>query len=245
MGRIWWIAVFALPLIAQDFYSLEKEAALGRQLAAEAARNTQPLDSAAAGDYVNELGQRLAVKLAGPAFDYTFAVAAGGADNSTHEPLALPGGYIFVPATLFLAAQDEAEFAGMLAHSIAHIAAWHFTRQATRGQFANMSTMNQNQSAALPLGFLRFQRQNELEADRLAVNSLAGAGFDPAALARYIGRVQPEDGGRDQRVAALEDAVQAMPAQAYAAGEAFRGVQEEVRRLMPAPAAKRTPTLRR
>jgi len=245
VGRIWWIAVFALPLIAQDVHSLVKEAALGRQLAAEAARNTQPLNSAAARDYVNELGQRLAAKFAGPAFDYTVAVVTDGADNITHEPLALPGGYIFVPATLFLAAQDEAEFAGMLAHSIAHIAAWHFTRQATRGQFAIISTMNQSQSAALPLGFLRIQRQNELEADRLAVNSMAGAGFDPAALARYIGRVQPEDGGRDQRVAALEDAVQAMPVQAFAAGEAFRGVQEEVRRLMPAPAAKRTPTLRR
>jgi predicted Zn-dependent protease len=277
-----WITVFALPLplllLAQDrpagqavnFYSLEKEAALGRQLAAEATRNTKPLDSAAVRDYVNQLGQGLAAKFSGPAFTYTFAVIASGADNTTHEPLALPGGYIFVPASLFLAAQDEAEFAGMLAHSIAHIARRHYTRQATRGQLANMSTVpliytggwagqamnqNQNQNFSIPLGLLRFHRENELEADRLAADSMAAAGFDPAALARYIGRVQPEDGSRswvfsplparDQRLGRLEDAVRALPAQAYTAGDAFQVVRDEVRRLLPAPALTRPPTLRR
>jgi predicted Zn-dependent protease len=276
MGRIWWIAVLALPVFAQDrptgqgvnFYSLEKEAALGRQLAAEAARHTKLLDSAVARDYVNELGRRLAAKLSGPAFTYTFTIVADGADNTTHEPLSLPGGYVFVGASLFLAAQDEAEFAGMLAHSMAHIAARHFTRQATRGQLANMSTApliymggwagqatHQNQSAAIPLGLLRFHRENELQADRLAADAMAGAGFDPAALARYIGRVQPEEGARpwvfsplptrEQRVGSLEDAVRALPAQAYAVGDAFQVVKEEVRRLMPAPPPTPPPTLRR
>ena len=276
MGRIWWIAVLAVPVLAQDrpagqgvnFYSLEKEAALGRQLAAEVARHTKPLDSTVARDYVNELGQRLAARFSGPAFTYTFAVIAEGAGNATHEPLSLPGGFVFVPASLFLAAQDEAEFAGMLAHSIAHIAARHFTRQATRGQLTNMSTvpliymggwtgqaMNQNQSLSIPLGLLRYHRENELEADRLAADAMAGAGFDPAALARYIGRVQPAEGARpwmfsplptrEQRVGSLEDAVRALPARTYAAGEAFQRVREEVRRLMPAPASTRPPTLRR
>lgn len=57
-----------------------------------------------------------------------------------HEPIAFPGGFIFVPARLILAAQDEDEFAGMLAHSIAHIAERHATRQATRSEITNMST---------------------------------------------------------------------------------------------------------
>ncbi|HXB67954.1 MAG TPA: M48 family metalloprotease [Candidatus Acidoferrales bacterium] len=277
----WWIAVFALPLLAQDrptgqgvnFYSLEKEAALGRQLAADATRNTKPLDSAAVRDYVNQLGAGLAAKFSGPAFTYTFAVISRGADNATHEPLSLPGGYIFVPASLFLAAQDEAEFAGMLAHSIAHIARRHYTRQATRGQLVNMSlgnmstapliymggpagqAMDQNQNLSIPLGLLRLHRENELEADRLAADSMAAAGFDPAALALYIGRVQPEDGSRswvfsplptrDQRLGRLEDAVRALPAQAYAAGVAFQVVRDEVRRLLPTPALTRPPTLRR
>jgi predicted Zn-dependent protease len=235
-SSIWWIAVFTLPLLAQDrpanFYNLEKEAALGRQLAAETARHSKPLDSAAARGYVNELGQRLASKIPGPSITYTFAVVASGADNTTHEPLALPGGYIFVPARLFLAARDEAEFAGMLAHSMAHIAARHDTRQATRGQLVNMST-NQNQGAAIPVGLQRFRRETELEADRLAAEAMAAAGFDPTALARYVGRVQNED------------AVRAMPGQVYAAGDGFQAVREEVRRLMPEPVERKPPTLRR
>jgi predicted Zn-dependent protease len=242
-------------LLAQDrpagsgvnFYSLEKEAALGRQLAAEAARNSKPLDSAAARDYVNELGQRLAAALAGPDFTYTFTVVAEGADSPTHEPAAYPGGYMFVPAALFLAARDEAEFAGMLAHGIGHIAARHYTRQGTRGEVVAMSAggwapqaMNQNQSLAIPLGFIAFQRGNELEADRLAAKAMAGAGFDPAALARYIGRVQPEQGSgprvfsplpaREQRVRAIEEVAGGMPARVYGTGDAFAAVREEVRR---------------
>jgi predicted Zn-dependent protease len=276
MGRIWLVAVLALPVVAQDrptgqgvnFYSLEKEAALGRQLAAEAARHTKPLDSAVARDYANEVGQRLAAKVSGPAFTYTFAVIADGADNTTHEPLALPGGYIFVGASLFLAAQDEAEFAGMLAHSIAHIAARHASRQATLGQLTNMSTVpliymgggagqaiDNNRMVSIPMGLLRFRRENELEADRLAAETMAGAGFDPAALARYIGRVQPEEGARPwvfsplptrrQRIGSLDDAVRALPARAYAAGDTFQAVKEEVRRLMPVPDSTPPPTLRR
>jgi predicted Zn-dependent protease len=54
-------------------------------------------------------------------------------ESTIHEPATLPGGYVFVPAGLFLAAQDEAEFAGMLAHAMGHIALRHGTRQATRG----------------------------------------------------------------------------------------------------------------
>src|SRR5436305_14748332 len=146
---IWLIAAIALPLLAQEpppgqglnFYSLEKEAALGRQLAAEAERHMRPLDSAVARDYVSQLGQRLAAQFSGPAFTYAFAVMASGGDNATHEPLALPGGYVFVPASLFLRAQNGSEFAGMLAHSIAHIAAHHFARQFTRGQLVNMATV--------------------------------------------------------------------------------------------------------
>jgi predicted Zn-dependent protease len=120
------------------------------------------------------------------------------------------------------------------------------------GGWAGQAT-KQNQSASIPLGLLRFHRENELEADRLAADAMAGAGFDPAALARYIGRVQPEEGARPwvfsplptrgQRVGSLEDAVRALPAQTYAAGDAFQGVKEEVRRLMPAPPSTRPPTL--
>jgi predicted Zn-dependent protease len=92
-----------------------------------------PLDNAAALDFVKRLGARLAAQLPEPRFDYTFAVTASDQSNVLHEPLSLPGGYIFVPTSLFLTVQDEAEFAGMLAHAMAHVANRDGTRAATRG----------------------------------------------------------------------------------------------------------------
>jgi predicted Zn-dependent protease len=273
-----WLLV-ALPLLSQDrpagkgvnSYSLEKEAALGAQLAADVTRATEPLDSQAVRDYVNQLGQRLARRFPESALTYTFAVIATDPASATHEPLGLPGGYIFVPAGLFLAVQNEAEFAGMMAHAMAHVAAHHYTRQATRGEITNTagaplicmggwsrSAMGQGQSIAIPLGLLSFQRLCELEADRLAVSAMAEAGFDPAALANYIILVQPPEDdaqpaavsslpARDQRVAALREAIQKVPARAYPASGTsqngvFPGIQDEVRRAMPAPPP--APTLR-
>src|SRR5262245_17734472 len=67
---------------------------------------------------------------------FTFSVIAEDPCTTVHEPAALPGGYVFVSAALFLAAQNEAEFAGMVAHAIVHIAERHGT-QATRGQAVN------------------------------------------------------------------------------------------------------------
>ena len=187
-----------------NFYSKEKEAALGAQLAGEVRQKITAIDSAAVQDYVARLGARLIAQIPDTGFTFTFTVAAGGMDGGIHEPLALPGGYIFVPASLFLAARNEAEFAGMLAHSIAHVAARHGTRQATRGEVVNIASvplvymggwtgyaLQQSAAAAIPLGFLRFQRALELEADRLAIGMMAGAGCDPHALVRYIGRVNP------------------------------------------------------
>src|SRR5205085_5721253 len=116
-----------------NFYSIEKEIALGRQLAAEFQRNTTSFVSPATQTYIDDLGRSLAAQAGNPVFTYTFALIA---DDPTvlHEPTAFPGGFVFVPARLILAAKDEGELAGMLAHTIAHVAARHATRQASRGE---------------------------------------------------------------------------------------------------------------
>ncbi|HYW46304.1 MAG TPA: M48 family metalloprotease [Bryobacteraceae bacterium] len=231
-----------------NFYSLEKEAALGAQLAAEVRKVNPPLESGAVTAYIGQIGRRLAAQLPPGGVSFTFAAITGPAEN--HEPIALPGGYIFVPSSLILAAQGEAEFAGMLAHAVAHVAERHGTRLATRGELANLASLpliymgGWTGSTALPLGFVNVQRQLELEADRLAVRLMAGAGWDPAALARYIERVQPAGQpamtsplpARDLRVAALNEAIGALPAASYEVGEGLGAIQEEVRRLVPQPA---------
>src|SRR5664279_3703332 len=157
-----------------NFYSIEKEQALGAQLAAEYRRQARVIDAPSVNAYLDELGQRLAAQPPATGFTYTFELAD---DDQAwiHEAAAFPGGPVFVPAGLILAAADEDELAAMLSHAIAHIATRQETRQQTRGQIVNYATIpliqmgGWNGSAirqganVVPIAFLAFQRKNELE----------------------------------------------------------------------------------
>ena len=142
LSRFWALPLLACALRAQgnapdrgaNFYSLEKERALGAQLAAEYRRSVTVIENAAVNAYLTDLGRRIAARSQGPDFTYTFELV----DDNTllNEAPAFPGGAIFVPAQLILAARSEDELAGMMAHSIAHIAARHGTKQATKGEIS-------------------------------------------------------------------------------------------------------------
>jgi predicted Zn-dependent protease len=247
-----------------NFYSVEKEAALGKDLAAQVQGQTTPIQSMLVADYVNRVGARLAARIDGAPFPYTFVVIAGEGANETHECIAVPGGYAFVPSSLILAAKDEAEFAGMLAHSMVHISERHSSRLATRAEIANQAAIplislggwsgyaiRQAASVQIPAGLMGFQRTFETEADTKAVSIVSAAGFDPAALVRYIGRVPAVEApgtnarvfaalpAREERVAAMNSAIQALPRTTYAAPnpDEFMRIQDEVRRLAPAQVA--------
>ncbi|MBI4907323.1 MAG: M48 family metalloprotease [Acidobacteria bacterium] len=139
------IGLLALPMLAQqseNAFSLEKERVLGEALAAGVRRQSKPLEDARVDAYVKRVGAQLVAQLPGSAFPYNFEVIVSEAT----EPISLPGGHIFVPANLLLSTQNEAEFAGVLAHSISHSALRHGTRSATRGQITN--------TASIPLIFM-------------------------------------------------------------------------------------------
>ncbi len=237
-----------------NFYSVEKEAAIGKQFAADLRQRTRPIDSPSVQKYLDRFGQRIAAQIRDAKFPFTFSVIADDPCRMIHEPAALPGGYVFVPAALFVAAQDEAEFAGMLAHAMQHTAQRHGTRQATRGQIVNYASIplifmsgwggGCSEGQAVPLAFFALQRSNELEADALAVQTMAHAGFNPAALVRYIERVQLQPAAnepkvfsalpdRDERIARMRLLIEHVQPSNYAApGEEFTAIQREVRRLM-------------
>jgi predicted Zn-dependent protease len=237
--------------VGVNFYSIEKEKALGAQLAVEYRRQQRMFDASSVNAYLNELGQRLAAQAPATGFNYTFELVD---DDNTwmHEATAFPGGPVFVPASLVLAAADEEELAGMLAHAIAHIATRPGTRQVTQGQFAHQATVPLivmggrsgyaiRKGDALPTGFLAFQRKNELESDQLAVRILSSAGYDPQGLARYIEREQPPDPPlrnttapypeKDQRLAALQSAISQLPPAAYAAHPVLDAIHQDVTQL--------------
>src|ERR1035441_2317180 len=113
-----------------DIHSVEKEKALGAQLAAWYRQHSHVPDAPTVNAYLDELGQRLAIQAPATGFTYTFELA-DAEQTRLHEPAAFPAGPVFVPASLILAAADEDELAAMLAHAIAHIATRPLTRQST------------------------------------------------------------------------------------------------------------------
>lgn len=228
-----------------------KEAALGAQFAAEVRKASKPLDSPLVGKYVERIGQELAAGLpvVGPVFTFDVLAGPGG---PTHEPVALPGGYIFIPTGLLLAAESEAEFAGMLAHASAHSAAHRGAREATAGHGIPVIFMGGwSNLGVFPVGFMNVMRGVELEADRIALQTVSSAGYDPTGLLDYIERVQIDDDRepylplpiRATRLAGLKRAIAESPPRDYASGTGeFERVQDEVRALTEKP--RRAPSLR-
>lgn len=180
-----------------NFYSLEREIALGKQLAQEVEREAKLVDSGPA-EYLNRLAQNLARNS-----DIKVPVTAKMIDSGEVNAFALPGGFLFVNLGLILKADSEAELAGAIAHEIAHAAARHGTRQASRGQIVNIASLpliflggwagfavRQGAGLAVPMAFLNFSREFEREADLLGLQYMYMAGYDPTAFIDFFERIE-------------------------------------------------------
>src|SRR5690242_5842670 len=119
-----------------NFYSIEKEIALGKQLAQEIEREAKLVDDPLPAEFVNRLAQNLARNS-----DIKVPVTAKLIDSDQVNAFALPGGFLFVNSGLILKAETEAELASAMSHEIAHVAARHGTRQASRGQIVNIASI--------------------------------------------------------------------------------------------------------
>src|SRR5260370_14833352 len=119
-----------------NFYSLEKEIALGKQVAQELERQARIIDDPIISEYVNRVGQNL-VRNSDTKVPVTIKVL----DSEDVNAMALPGGFFFVNSGLILKAESESELARLMAHEIAHIPAPHRTPPATRRQLVNFATL--------------------------------------------------------------------------------------------------------
>lgn len=184
-----------------NFYSIEKEIALGKGMAQEVERQARIVDDPVIAEYVNRVGQNL-VRNSDAKVPFTIKVI----DADEINAFALPGGFFFVNTGIILNADNEAEMAGVMAHEIAHVAARHGTRQATRGQIANYGTIpliflggwagyaiRQGVGLAIPMGFLTFSRGFESEADLLGLEYMYKAGYDPTAFVDFFEKIQSQE----------------------------------------------------
>jgi predicted Zn-dependent protease len=183
-----------------NFYSLEKEIAVGKRLAQEVERQAKMVDDPVIAEYVNRLGQNL-VRNSDAKVPFTIKVV----DSEEVNAFALPGGFFFVNSGLILKADNEAELAGVMAHEIAHVAARHGTKQATRGEIAQIAmiaasiaipygwtgyAIRQGAGLAIPIGFLSFSRGFETEADKLGLEYMYKTGYDPTCFVDFFEKIQ-------------------------------------------------------
>ena len=109
---------------------------MGKRMAQQIERHAKIVDDPTIAEYVNRVGQNL-VRNSDAKVPFTIKLI----DSQVVNAFALPGGFFFVNAGLMLRAESESELASVMAHEIAHVAARHGTRQATRGQVVSLATI--------------------------------------------------------------------------------------------------------
>jgi predicted Zn-dependent protease len=181
-----------------NWYSLEKQIEMGRGYAQQVESSTKLISDPEITEYINRIGQNL-VRNSDAQVPFTIKVV----DTDDINAFALPGGFFYVDTGLILAADNEAELAGVMSHEIAHVAACHLARENTRGQLMQLASIplifvgggigyaaQSLASMAIPMGFLKFARSFESEADFLGVEYLYRAGYDPQALTSFFEKIK-------------------------------------------------------
>ncbi len=220
-----------------NLFSLEREISLGKSLAQEVERSSKMIDDPVVTEYVNRVGQNL-VRNSDARVPFTIKVI----DSDEVNAFALPGGFFYVNSGLILRAQEESELAGVMAHEIAHVAARHGTKNATKGELMQLASipamifipysmagyaMYQGLNLAIPLTFLKFSRDAEREADFLGLQYMYKTGYDPNSYVTFFERIQADEKRRPGTIPKVFSTHPPTP-------DRIENTQKEIARILPA-----------
>ena len=218
-----------------NWYSVEGQVSMGRRYAQEIETQVKLINDPVITEYVNRIGQNI-VRNSDAQVPFTIKVI----DSDVVNAMALPGGFFYVNSGLILAADEEAEMAGVMAHEIAHVAACHIARQMSRAQLAQLMTIPLifvgggigygAYEAAGPTGFLalmKFQRGFEAEADYLGVQYMYRSGYDPSAFVSFFEKIQAMEKKKPGTLAKAFDTHPQTP-------DRIEKTQQEIAKILPA-----------
>jgi predicted Zn-dependent protease len=184
-----------------DWYSIDSEIKMGKQYAQQVEQTVKLVQDPVVNEYVNRIGQNI-VRNSDCKVPFTIKVV----DSDEINAFALPGGFFYVNSGLILAADEESELAGVMAHETAHVCARHAMRQQTRGNWANIATLplifvgggigyaaRSVAQIGLPLTFMSFSRSFEAEADYLGMQYAYATGYDPSAEISFFEKIEAQE----------------------------------------------------
>jgi predicted Zn-dependent protease len=220
-----------------NWYTVEGQVARGRVYAQQIEAQIKLVNDPVVTEYVNRIGQNL-VRNSDAQVPFTIKVI----DSDVVNAMALPGGFFYVNSGLILAADEEAEMAGVMAHEIAHVAACHYGREMTRAQLLQLATVPlifigggigygayEASGLAIPMTFLKFSRNFEAQADYLGVQYMYRAGYDPSAFISFFEKIQAME---KKKPGTLAKAFETHPPTA----DRIEKSQEEIRKVLPSKA---------
>ncbi len=218
-----------------NWYSIEKQVAMGRSYAQQIESQIKLINDPVVTEYVNRIGQNL-VRNSDAQVPFTIKVI----DSDVVNAMALPGGFFYVNSGLILAADEEAEMAGVMAHEIAHVAACHAARENTRYTLMQLASLPfifvgggigyagyELAGPAALLGILKFSRGFEAEADYLGVEYMYRAGYDPSAFVSFFEKIQAMEKKKPGTVSKM---FETHPQN----GDRIEKSQDEIRKILPA-----------
>jgi beta-barrel assembly-enhancing protease len=217
-----------------NWYTVEGQVARGRVYAQQIESQIKLVNDPVVTEYVNRIGQNL-VRNSDAQVPFTIKVI----DSDVVNAMALPGGFFYVNSGLILAADEEAEMAGVMAHEIAHVAACHYAREMTRAQLMQMASIPlifiggaigygayEASGLAIPMTFLKFSRTFEAQADYLGVQYMYRAGYDPSAFVSFFEKIQAMEKKKPGTLAKAFDTHPQTP-------DRIEKTQEEIRKILP------------